>query len=105
MSYVPAEPPYGDFHQPQDAVVVLQGGRLLDVTTYEEWRVTGRFNADIGDEDELYEFTWSQPRFPDAEGSARAFLALATNGVWGWTDGPHLHKRTVTVTEWTEVDA
>jgi hypothetical protein len=70
------------------------------VTTYEEWRVTGTFSADVGDEDEPYEFTWSQLRFPDAQGSARAFLALATTEVFGWTDGPHLHKRTFTVTDW-----
>jgi len=77
------------------------------VTTYEEWRVSGRFSADIGEKDEPYEFTWSphgHVRYDDPEGSARAFLALAGSKAWGWTDGPHLHKHTVTVTDWEEIE-
>jgi hypothetical protein len=74
------------------------------VSTYEEWRVTGTFHTDVGDEDEPYEFTWSRG-YDDPEGAARNFIELSCNPLWGWTDGPHLHKRTVTVTDWTEVDA
>lgn len=43
------------------------------MTSYEEWRVTG----DPGD----------------------GFPAYS---VGGWPDGPYLHRRTVTVTEWEE---
>lgn len=72
------------------------------MTTYEEWRVTGTFNADIGDEDEPYEFTWSRG-YADPEAAARNFITLSSgSGLWGWTDGPHLHKRTVTVTDWED---
>lgn len=71
------------------------------MTTYEEWRVTG----DPGDDDgSPYEFVWSPARntaFDGGEVEARRFMALiAEDG--GWTDGPHLHKRTVTVTDWEE---
>ena len=64
------------------------------MTTYEEWRVTGTwgrgpfektFTADEGyDEPKVY---------------ARAFVDRQANDP-NWTDGPHLHKRTVTVTDW-----
>jgi hypothetical protein len=68
------------------------------VTTYEEWRVTGA----LAEQNEPYEFTWSPVRgqgFEDPESDARAFIALTLSRNI-WTDGPHLHKRTVTVTEW-----
>ena len=94
MSYVPAEPPYGDFRQPQDAVVVLRSGRLLDVTTYEEWRVTGTWGTGP------YAFTWGRG-YSDPGAEARNFVRAAQEP-GPWTDGPHLHKRTVTVTDWTE---
>lgn len=66
------------------------------MTTYEEWRVTGT------DEDgDPIGVTWWHNE-EDPEGGARSFAAWARER--GWTDGPHLHKRTVTVTDWTEVD-
>jgi hypothetical protein len=72
------------------------------VTTYEEWQVAGTWG------EEPYEFTWSPARgygTTDPEAEARSFIAkMRERGVW-WTVGPHLHKRTVTVTEWTEADA
>lgn len=69
------------------------------VTTYEEWRVTG----DLGDDYPPYEFTWSPRRNPhlgDPEAGARGFIALVADTGCAWPDGPHLHKRTVTVTDW-----
>jgi hypothetical protein len=78
------------------------------VTTYEEWRVTGTWH------DQPYERVFSpnpQPwqrwarGIPDPEGAARDHVARAAQWSGGWTDGPHLHRRTVTVTDWTEVDA
>jgi hypothetical protein len=65
-------------------------------TTYEEWRVTGADN-DLAPVD----LTWHYHQ-SDAEQRARTYLERART--YGWTDGPHLHKRTVTVTDWTEVD-
>lgn len=72
------------------------------MTTYEEWRVTG----DPGEGFPPYTFTWSPYGYPatgDAEGEARGFVRMIREA-WDtpWTDGPHLHKRTVT--DWTEVD-
>lgn len=80
--------------------------RLSDVaqprlSTYEEWRITG----DPGEGYSPYEFTWSPARNPhlgdDPEKGARGFVRLIES-VGGWPDGPHLHKRTVTVTEWED---
>lgn len=67
-------------------------------TTYEEWRVTGH----PGDDFPLYVFTWSPVRGDDdPEHVARGFIKLIqAHGTW--SDGPHLHRRTVTVTEWEE---
>jgi hypothetical protein len=76
------------------------------VTTYEEWRVTGRFAHTQPSGSDQYEFTWSPVRNPhlgNPERGARDFIRLM-HDVERWTDGPHLHKRTVTVTDWTEVD-
>ena len=73
------------------------------MTTYEEWRVTGTWH------DRPYERIFSpkpQPRarfsrgYPDPEAAARQHLANATQWSGDWTEGPHLHKRTVTVTDW-----
>lgn len=65
------------------------------MTTYEEWRVTG----DPGDGYPPFTFTFSPIRGDeDPEQSARGFVRLV-NDVSDWTDGPHLHKRTVTVTD------
>jgi hypothetical protein len=65
--------------------------------TYEEWRVTGT------DEDgDLVGVIFRHDEHEPEDG-ARTFVAWA--GLQEWTDGPHLHKRTVTVTDWTEVDA
>jgi hypothetical protein len=68
------------------------------VSTYEEWRVTGTWGEGP------YEFTWSPVRngYAQPEAAARSFVKTIRE--LGWTDGPHLHKRTVTVTDWTEVD-
>lgn len=67
------------------------------MTTYEEWRVTGTW------EDQPYTFTWSPTRGDaDAELHARGFIGLVSEH--GWTEGPHLHKRTVTVTDWEAVE-
>lgn len=68
-------------------------------TTYEEWRVTGQPGRGYPP----YEFTWSTLRNPhlgEAEGAARAFMAQELD----WDDGPHLHRRTVTITEWTPTE-
>ncbi|MFC7276243.1 hypothetical protein ACFQS1_19800 [Paractinoplanes rhizophilus] len=75
------------------------------MTSYEEWRVTGRWG------EEPYEFVWSPIGnvtracgFDTAEIEARNFVdAMRENQVY-WADGPHLHRRTVTVTEWEEAD-
>lgn len=81
---------------------VHDGEGWQPATTYEEWRVTG----DPGEGFPPYEFVWSPLRNPDhaTEGEARGFVRLIES-VGGWPDGPHLHKRTVTVTEWQEVEA
>jgi len=59
------------------------------VTTYEEWRVTG-----------VPRFLRFEKTYP-TEADAREFIGRATV-IGAWTDGPHLHKRTVTVTDWEE---
>ena len=69
------------------------------VTTYEEWRVTGTW---VG---QSYTFTWSPigpPAWEFPQQEARNFIETFRNSD-AWTDGPHLHKRTVTVTEWEAV--
>jgi hypothetical protein len=63
------------------------------VTTYEEWRVTGTLRSG-----KPYDSEYDQN-----EEAARAMVAMARER-GTFTDGPHLHKRTVTVGEWTEVD-
>ena len=71
------------------------------VTTYEEWRVTGHPGEGFG----LYVFTWSPMRGDDdPERTARGFITLVRKHE-AWADGPHLHKRTVTVTDWQEAEA
>lgn len=67
------------------------------MTTYEEWRVTGTPRL------RTIEQTYSAEDYTDPEQAARIYISNAIVGS-GWTDGPHLHKRTVTVTDWTEVD-
>jgi hypothetical protein len=66
--------------------------------TFTEWRVTG----DPGHGYPRYGFTWSPDRGDgDPEASARGFLALITDQHHAeWVDGPHLHSRQVTRTEW-----
>jgi hypothetical protein len=66
------------------------------VTTYEEWRVTGTWLS--GDP---YDAAWNHDD-ADAEDGARGMVAYARTQLW--TDGPHLHKRTVTVTDWEAVE-
>jgi len=70
------------------------------VTTYEEWRVTGTWDG----EPVHYEFSPTKSPGIDPETGARQVAAQIVGNLLGWTDGPHLHKRTVTVTDWTEVD-
>lgn len=69
------------------------------MTSYEEWRVTG----DPGGGFPAYSFTWSPVRGDvDPERTARGFVRLVEDVAEVWADGPHLHRRTVTVTEWEE---
>lgn len=66
--------------------------------SYEEWRVTG----DPGGGFPPYNFVWSPFRNPglgEGEAEARGFMKLIESH-GGWPDGPHLHHRTLTVTEW-----
>jgi hypothetical protein len=61
------------------------------VTTYEEWRVTGIPR-------------WTQlSMIYRSEAEARALIDRETTHD-AWTDGPHLHKRTVTVTDWEAIE-
>lgn len=72
------------------------------MTSYEEWRVTGDPGGGFPPES----FTWSPvgpPAWEFPESEARNFMRLIES-VGGWPDGPHLHRRTVTVTEWEEAD-
>ena len=71
------------------------------MTTYEEWRVTGTWDGKPPIGGPIY-IVWRTSEYDDAEDCARGWLVGATHEIW--TDGPHLHKRTVTVTDWTEVD-
>jgi hypothetical protein len=64
--------------------------------TYEEWRVTATPSAIEA------EWIYSGKTIPDPEGAARD---CARHVPRTWAVGPHLHRRTVTVTDWTEVDA
>lgn len=70
------------------------------MTSYEEWRVTGDPGGGFPPES----FTWSPvgpPAWEFPESEARNFMRLIES-VGGWPDGPHLHRRTVTVTDWEE---
>jgi hypothetical protein len=70
------------------------------MTTYEEWRVTGDW---LGRPREEIFSPKPQPwrrfarGYADPEGAARQVIDSPSPE---WTDGPHLHKRTVTVTDW-----
>lgn len=66
------------------------------VSRYEEWRVTGTWTGQLLEKTFLPDDGYSQP-----ETDARAFIARQANDP-NWTDGPHLHKRTVTVTDWED---
>jgi hypothetical protein len=77
------------------------------MTTYEEWRVTGTLDGEAVDS------IWSPPPSETAnsvepESDARTYIRVQTyasrmrEGRVGWSEGPHLHKRTVTV--WVEVE-
>lgn len=73
------------------------------MNTYEEWRVTG----DPGDGLPPYEFIHSPygvARTEDPETAARNFVGLMRDHGKPWSDGPHLHKRTVTVTDWEAIE-
>lgn len=68
--------------------------------TFEEWRVTGT----PGHGYPPYDFTWSPMRNPhlgdNPEQAARGFVAAIESAGGAWDDGPHLSRRTVTVTDW-----
>jgi hypothetical protein len=78
---------YADLNQLRDELIA---GRR--VTTHEEWRVTGTLPS-------------GKPFATKFEHEVAARRLLDRGRAMGWTDGPHLHKRTVTVSDWTEVDA
>ena len=59
------------------------------MTTYEEWRVSG-----------IPRTTQLRMTYR-SEADARALIERETTHD-EWTDGPHLHHRTVTVTDWEE---
>jgi hypothetical protein len=68
----------------------------VSVTTYEEWRVTGTCDG------ESVDIVWSPSNAAEPEADARAYARaqvyasqMRKQGT-GWSDGPHLHKRTVT---------
>jgi hypothetical protein len=66
------------------------------VTTFEEWRVTG----DPGEGYPPYAFTFSPKRGDeDPASAARGFMRLVVQH-GRWPDGPHLHRRTVAMTDW-----
>jgi hypothetical protein len=68
------------------------------MTTYEEWRVTGTPLKGL----DAYDRTWSSARDSNAEKDVRDYVAWARTK--DWHDGPHLHKRTVTVTDWEAIE-
>lgn len=80
------------------------------VTTVEEWRVTGQPDSAHGVEFPPYSFVWRSDEMYDdrsrkegrrvltAEEAAKRFAAHMDS----WTDGPHVHHRTVTYTAWEE---
>jgi len=68
------------------------------VTTYDEWRVTGTWPEDGKPFDVQL---WRSDQC-NAEAEARKWAEWAR--ATGVTDGPHLHKRTVTVTDWEAVE-
>jgi len=88
------------------------------VTTYEEWRVTGTYNGrplDI-----IWVPAHADPIRPPAHadvvlshdpgGDAKTYLRVQAYPSGGpsrntWADGPHLHRRTVTVTDWQGAEA
>jgi hypothetical protein len=71
--------------------------------TFEEWRVTGQPDSHYPP----YDFTLSpdaNPHLGDPETQARRFIAVLQEVGAVWTDGPHLHSRTVTRTAWLQHD-
>lgn len=67
------------------------------MTSYEEWRVTGRWAGFPFEKTFLPEEGYDAP-----EADARAFVARQANESHNWADGPRLSRRTVTVTDWEE---
>lgn len=65
------------------------------MTTYEEWRVTGTPRR------RRVEWLFPGEMYDNPEAEARRYISNAVIGS-GWTDGPHLHKRTVSVTDWED---
>jgi len=62
---------------------------------YEEWRVTGKPRL------RTIEQRYSGEDYHDPEEAARIYISNVIIGS-GWADGPHLSKRTVTVTDWED---
>ena len=82
-----------------------------DIEVFDEWRVTGQpgpvsIRGVVVSTFPSYTFIWSKyqgPESDDPEAAARSFVTrIAEHG--DWTDGPHLHRRTVTRTGWEEAD-
>ncbi len=59
---------------------------------YEEWRVTGRRRALSPPVDQITR----------GEDAARAWVAKSPAKYW--TEGPHFHRRTVTLGDWQEIE-
>lgn len=63
------------------------------MTSYEEWRVTGSLQSGKPYDSE----------YDRNERAARALVAMARDR-GTFAEGPHLHRRTVTVTDWEEIE-
>lgn len=83
------------------------------MTVITEWRVTGQPNESHGVKFPPYTFVWRDNLTYDhrsrregelevtAEDAARNFVKAMGDS---WEEGPFLHKRTVTTSEWEEVE-
>ena len=69
------------------------------MSTYEEWRVTGTYVECLPITGTSHLAIFSGKKLADPERQAREWMAAAVK-VEPFADGPHLHHRTVTVTDW-----
>jgi hypothetical protein len=76
-----------ELNELRDELIAARSG-----TRYEEWRVTGTLPS-------------GKPFATRFEHEVAARHLIDRGRAMGWADGPHLHKRTVTVTDWQEVEA